>query len=527
MVELDSQAAAHRLRERVLAWAGGGGAGGGVTEVVVGAQTALVSLADKGVDLDEMAGLLAAWAEGEVPEAVKEGSKALEVPVTYDGPDLAEVASLVGLSVEEVVRRHLAPTYTVGFLGFSPGFAYLTGLDPALVVARRDSPRRRVPAGSVGIAGGYTAAYPQATPGGWRLLASTPLVAFDAGRCPPSPFVPGGRVRFVAAGASAAAPLHWGELAATKAAESPQFDLKGEAASIFVARAGPLTTVQDLGRVGLAHLGVSRAGPVDLPSLIRANRLVGNPDGSAGLESTLLGPELRAETSTVVALAGGAVEAEVDGEPVPMDTAIPLPAGSTLSVGPLRTGVRAYIAVAGGIGVAPVLGSRSADTLTGLGPPPLRDGDRLPVGPAGGESGNADSASRDSPGLGPAGADLGAVGGTGPRVVRVTLGPRNDWFSAEALATFLSAEWTVTPACDRTGTRLAGPTLTRAQPNMELPPEPMVEGAVQVPPDGQPIVLLANHPTTGGYPVIAVVASADLPRVAQARPGDTLAFSRL
>lgn len=537
LVDVGDQGAAHLLRASVL-----DGGVAGVVEVVVGARTVLVRLDPSLVSpagIAELAGRLARWAsdaEAGSPERGGVDGPVLEVPVSYDGPDLADVADLVGLSVEEVVGRHLAATYTVGFVGFSPGFAYLSGLDPALVLPRLHAPRQRVPAGSVAIAGPHTAVYPQATPGGWHLLGTTPLRAFDPRARPPTPFSPGGRVRFVAGSGRArpasgedertsaghlAAPVRGhkvvveenrAELSAHSTGLSARF-----AATMLVERAGTLTTVQDMGRPGLAHLGVPRAGAVDLPSLARANALVGNPDGAAGLEATLLGPDLRAEGATVVALTGGLVNASLDGEPVAMRRAITMPAGSVLSVGTVRAGLRTYVGIAGGIDVEPVLGSRSTDTLAGLGPAPLRAGDRLALG-------------IPRAGTGPPGTPYGAwhpVTADEPVVVRVMMGPREDWFTDGALATLLGSAWQVTPESNRTGVRLSGPALTRSEPARELLPEGMVAGAIQVPPGGQPIVLLANHPATGGYPVIAVVTTADLARVAQARPGEALSFRRV
>ncbi|MHB1911424.1 MAG: 5-oxoprolinase subunit B family protein, partial [Acidimicrobiales bacterium] len=210
------------------------------------------------------------------------------VPVVYDGQDLAEVARLSGLGVEEVVSRHVASTWTVSFLGFSPGFAYLEGGDPVLAVPRRPEPRARVPAGSVALAGDMCAVYPQATPGGWQVIGRTRAVLFDPERRPPSLLAPGDRVRFEAVEDGPMPPTRPGPAApAAPEARSPG------APDVEVVDPGPLTTVQDLGRIGWAHLGVPRSGAVDRGSLVRANRVVGNPDGAAGLEATAMGPHLR------------------------------------------------------------------------------------------------------------------------------------------------------------------------------------------------------------------------------------------
>lgn len=261
---------------------------------------------------------------------------------------------------------------------------------------------------------------------------------------------------------------------------------------IVVRRPGLLTTVQDLGRPGLAHLGVPRAGAADVEALRHANRLVGNPAGAAALEVTVLGPQLRFESDATVAVHGRARF---------------VPAGAVLDVGPVREGVRGYVAVRGGLDVAPVLGSRSTCTLSGLGPPPLREGDRLAVGrEVAGEP-------QEVPPPGRAGGPL-----------RLLLGPREDALTDAGRRALLGQEWAVAPASDRTGLRLDGPPLERAGA-AELASEGVVAGALQVPPDGRPVLFLANHPTTGGYPVVAVLCRADLGRAAQAAPGDRIAFA--
>lgn len=288
---------------------------------------------------------------------------------------------------------------------------------------------------------------------------------------------------------------------------------------IEVRRAGPLTTVQDLGRPGWAHLGVPRSGALDAPALRAANRLAGNLDSAAGLETTLTGCVLALREERTVAVTGALAQVTVDDRPVPMWAAVRVPAGAQLRIGPARQGVRSYLAVAGGIAVPPVLGSRSTDTLSGLGPAPLRDGDVLPLGEPTQSIVESPLCSAGFPGAGHKGGGERAV----PAVLRLLPGPRADWFTPEALGVLFGGAYTVGVHSNRVGARLAGPSLTRAVVG-ELPPEGIVLGAVQVPPDGAPLVFLADHPTTGGYPVVAVVEPADLPLLAQARPGATVTF---
>ncbi len=278
--------------------------------------------------------------------------------------------------------------------------------------------------------------------------------------------------------------------------------------TLHVERAGALTTVQDRGRAGLAHLGVPRAGPLDVPAAALANRLVGNGADAALLEVTWGGLELRLGDGVWVAVTGAPVPLDVDGAERACDRAEWLPAGARLRLGSPRTGVRSYVAVGGGVTVDPVLGSRSTDTLAWVGPPRVEDGAELPVGAATGP---------------PAPLDTPPPRASGP--LRVSPGPRADWFAEDALERVCAAAYVVGEASNRVGLRLDGPAPERRRED-ELPSEGMVLGSVQVPPGGQPVVLLADHPPTGGYPVLAVVEPDDLWQCAQARPGDTLRFQQ-
>jgi biotin-dependent carboxylase-like uncharacterized protein len=260
-----------------------------------------------------------------------------------------------------------------------------------------------------------------------------------------------------------------------------------------VVRAGWATTVQDAGRRGHAHLGVTGAGALDPALAGLTDRLVGNPPGTAVLE-TAGGLELRARGDLLVA-------SSVERAP------IHLRPGERYRVDPDPDRAWAYLSVRGGIAVDPVLGSRSRDTLAGLGPPPVTDGAVLPVGP--------------DPGT-PLATDLVPLHPPA-RVARLWPGPRLDWAAPGTFERVLGSVWRVGAETDRVGARLDGPPLRRHL-DRELASEGLVPGAVQLPPDGRPVVMLRDHPTTGGYPVIAVVDPEDLALVAQARPGTELRF---
>ncbi|GAA3650736.1 biotin-dependent carboxyltransferase family protein [Streptomyces chitinivorans] len=279
-----------------------------------------------------------------------------------------------------------------------------------------------------------------------------------------------------------------------------------------VLRPGALTTVQDLGRVGLAHLGVPRSGALDSPAHRLANRLVGNAPGTATLETTLTGCAVRPDRAVVAAVTGAPCPVRIGGRPAPWGAAVRVPGGAVLEVGAARAGVRSYLAVAGGVAVEPVLGSRSTDLLSGLGPARLSAGARLPVGTAAGTVPWADAVASAAPGP-----------PSGELVLPLVPGPRDDWFTPAALRVLARGGYRVSAKSNRIGLRTEGPALERSVRG-ELPSEGMVAGAVQVPPGGEPIVFLADHPTTGGYPVVGVVPREALAAAAQAVPGLRVRF---
>ncbi|WP_380164381.1 biotin-dependent carboxyltransferase family protein [Jannaschia sp. R86511] len=280
-------------------------------------------------------------------------------------------------------------------------------------------------------------------------------------------------------------------------------------AVLHVRATGMSTTVQDEGRSGYASWGVTRSGACDRAAYRLANRLVGNRAGAAGLEVLLGGLELACDRPVTLAVTG----APCGG--TPLDAPFELLPGRVLRLGAPPVGLRSYVAVRGGIDVTPVLGSRATDTLSGLGPPPLRPGDRLPVG----------GAVTAMPGV-----DVAPVHPPpgGPVTVRVTPGPRLDRFGDRAWATLLATERVVGTDSDRVGVRLTGPALDHRAGQDELPSEGVLRGAVQVPPSGTPVVFLADHPVTGGYPVLAYLLDddrrSDVDRLAQARPGQHVRF---
>ncbi|MES2660337.1 MAG: 5-oxoprolinase subunit PxpB [Verrucomicrobiota bacterium] len=471
------------------------------------------------------------------------------IPVCYGGecgPDLEEVAERVGVSTDEVIALHSGATYTVAAVGFSPGFPYLLGLPERLHVPRRATPRLAVSAGSVAIAGGQAGIYPFTSPGGWQVLGRAGVTLFDPWSARPSLLQPGDRVRFVQVEAKGGvkdgkdrSPQRSSEWEANESAheklgnpsmvghsppiladrpevdpclraffsqplgESPPATKPTSSHWIEVIEPGGLTTVQDCGRPGYELSGVSPGGAADRHALRMANLLVGNDEGSAALELCVRGPALKFHGATTVALTAATGKSRRVGD------------GEIVDFSNLPDGVRAYLAVAGGIRVNPVLGSSATDLRAGFGGfegRTLQAGDRLAVG---------------DPGRVPRCGDWHVGRAENSKASEIELrflpGVQADWFSTDALKRFRETTYQLTPNSDRMGARLAGEPLELAELR-EMVSQPVACGSVQVPPDGQPIILLAERQTIGGYPQIGHVISVDLPKLARAWPGTFLKF---
>lgn len=441
---------------------------------------------------------------GREPEAPP---RRIEFRCVYDGEDLPEVAARVGVSTDELVRIHSERDYRVFIIGFTPGFPYLGMADPRLDIPRRATPRVRVPAGSVALARAQTGVYPWVTPGGWHLIGHMdPALLFDRDRDPPSTCLPGDRVRFVPVAA----------LPETRRSGAPPPPPPEGPPAFEVERAGLLTAVQDLGRPGFQRDGVPWSGAADPASLAFANRAVGNPDGAAGLECTLLGPVLRFRRAILAALGGADHRAVLHRPgrcawPVPVGTSFLAPEGSVLRFAGPPAGMRAYLALAGGIEVPAVLGSRATYLTAGFGGlegRALRAGDRLHAGKPGPDA----RENRYFP-------EARRPAAPGTLRLRLSLGPQEDCFSEDCLRTLGEQRWTVSNKSDRMGVRLDGPTLAHREGRKEIVSDANPHGAIQVPPGGHPIVMGADQGTTGGYPKIGAVVAPDLARLAQALPG--------
>ena len=446
--------------------------------------------------------------------------RCVEIPVNYgavDGPDLGGVAAHAGLTESEVIAQHSGVEYRVQAIGFAPGFPYLSGLPAALATPRRSTPRTSLPAGSVGIGGAQTGIYPLSSPGGWNLIGRTAVKLFDPSRAEPALLRVGDRVKFRAAPTSAAESTALSGVSGISASVPA---LNGECHLISdipsgergdgmrVINAGMLTTVQDLGRVGYRAAGVPLSGAMDAVALRLANLLVGNAEDAAGLEFTLIGPEIEFRTDTLIALTG----AKFPG--CPAARVVRVVAGQRIKFGAATKGCRGYLAIAGGVSVPPVLGSRSTfarAALGGIEGRALRAGDSVPINAV--QRSVADHWWLD---------ERFFPSYSSAPTVRVVAGAHGMAYGDE----WLNSEYSVTPQSDRMGLRLNGPALARGGGG-DLRSSAVTPGTIQLPPDGQPIVLMADAQTIGGYPQLAHAIDVDLPLLAQLRPGDRVRFQRV
>lgn len=521
LVELDSLDAVLALHARLLA-----DPPPGQVDVLAAARTVLAvfdSRANARAARKVLEGIEAAGAE-----ASASPKDPVRIDVVYDGEDLTEVGRLTGLGADGVVAAHTGQLWTAAFGGFAPGFAYLVGENTALNVPRRSSPRTAVPAGSVALAGTFSAVYPRRSPGGWQLIGRTTARMWDLDRDQPALLRPGSTVQYVAVRELVELHGHPGQSAAREAAGHETVDTSirepedETTPALEIVAPGPQSLIQDLGRPGYGDLGVSASGAADPTSTRQANRLVGNQPGDAVVENVLGGLTVRARGQLTAALSGAPVPARIEGSngtrPAPMYAPFALHDGDVLRLDRPESGLRSYLAVRGGIDVAPVLGSRSTDIMSGIGPAPLAAGMVLPVGDV--HSGHIVGAPEPSP-------LPDALASAGPVTLRVTPGPREDWFLPASRQALTEQTWTVTAESNRVGVRLGtdgtGSPLERARTE-ELPSEGAVAGSLQVPPSGLPVLFLADHPVTGGYPVIAAVIPEDLPVAAQLPPGTALKF---
>ncbi|QJD87543.1 5-oxoprolinase subunit PxpB [Cohnella herbarum] len=468
------------------------------------------------------------------------------IPVVYGGeygPDLSECARRSGVSEAQFAKLHSEASYTVAMMGFAPGFPYLSGLPGTLAQPRHDTPRLKVSAGAVGIAGNQTGVYPVTSPGGWQIIGRTDVPLYRPNAEEPFLLAQGDRVKFVSVDKFSEVKSDSKMRTVQGKGESRSLTPSTPLTALKVLKSGLLTTIQDLGRQGWQRYGVSVGGAMDRLSMRRANLLVGNEEGAAVLELTMVGGSYSIERDILVSICGGNLVPTANGASIPMNKPVFLSRGTTLSFGTAVAGCRAYLAIAGGIYAPRLLGSRSMDVRAGMGGGfgrSLTAGDSIGVDPYSSRTAKLVSKLRNKAREGVSGwstvdwqAKVGEGGDfpratydripTGRILLRVLPGAEWDSFTVESRNRLVSGQYRIETNSDRMGIRLSGGALTRTNYE-ELESHGVVAGTIQVPPDGQPIILGSGCQPTGGYPKIAHVLSADMPRLAQAVPGDRMIF---
>ena len=447
------------------------------------------------------------------------------IRVCYDreiAPDLLSSAKKCKLTVREFINRHKNSQTYVDILGFIPGFAYCSGLDPSLRLPRLESPRTAVPSGSVAIAELQTGLYPQSTPGGWNVIGRTPDILFDATREPPNLLSAGARVEFIEINLDEYK-KNLNDL--TKKHISIEKPSQDTDKTIEVLSSGLLTTVQDLPRYGYAHLALSSGGPVDLEGAALANALIGNPSNAIGLEITGVGPRLLFHVDTWVAWVGGHFEAKIDSKSIFGNRPIRIARGQTLSFSSIHQGYRIFLAIAGGIEVKSVLGRGGSHLSAGIGNKPIQKGeflrlsqpnhsDRMPLLRSMIDSGMSSTKwSITAP----------IILGQKTQFIHAIPSLHLNLLSTQEQELLWKTVWTVSSQSNRMGMRLNSHFKINS-PISGIASQGICFGTVQLPPSGEPILMLSEHQTTGGYPRLLEVVRSERSKLAQMRPGDQFQF---
>jgi len=489
----------------------------GITELVPAAQTILLQFKPHLISVNEIQNLLKNYDLSQIHKSDNK-TQTVVIPAIYKAQDLKNVAQMLQISTDELIAEHTKTKWQAAFLGFAPGFAYLTS-DNSLFnkIKRHQTPRTLVPAGSIALADNFSAIYPQESPGGWQLIGTTNLKMWDEMRQTPSLLKPGDYVQF-----QEEAKFSGYKIATKENLTNDDQNLitPTPANALQIKKIGLLTICQDLGRFGHKNQGVGTSGAMDQGACIAANQIVGNDANSAVLENIGAGLTLQSIGNTTIALTGADIELTLTDQKgnswfEPSYKAIALNDGEQISISKVKAGLRSYLAVRGGFACSKILSSVSYDSLAKIGTKPMANGQILAI----------KNTLIKTP------VKLTAIKPINlpqeKQVVEldIILGPRCDWFNAASVQLLSTQQWQVTPQSNRIGLRLAGAKSLERTITKELPSEGLVCGSVQIPASGQPIIFLRDHPLTGGYPVIACLAKHHLDLAGQIPCGAYIRFN--
>ena len=500
-------------------------------DVIPGIDTLLVSL--RFVDFEYAS--IRATARAEIEELLAKilSDKKLilakdsvhRIRVCYDSevaPDLVASAEKCKLTVREFINRHKNSKISVDILGFMPGFAYCSGLDPSLKLPRLETPRTAVPPGSVAIAELQSAIYPKTTPGGWNIIGRSPDVLFDPYKKSPSLLTAGDRVEFIEIDLAQFKKIQSEEILKSSQEKNISGSKKG---TIEVISSGMLTTVQGFPRYGFAHLALSAGGPMDKEGAQLANTLVGNPHDAAGLEITGTGPKLLFHVDAWVAWVGAQCTAQIDGRIIPGNRPAHICKGQTLSLGAMTQGYRIFLAVGGGIESEFILGGQGSHLSAGIGDKVVQKGDILQLSnpSIALELPLLNRLSKEQQAFPKWSVASPALSGRNTQFIKAIPSVHLDLLNRQEQDLLWKTVWTVSAQSNRMGMRFNSH-FKISSPLVGIPSEGIWFGTVQLPPSGQPILMLAEHGTTGGYPRLLETIDSERSRLAQLRPSDKIQF---
>lgn len=485
----------------------------GIKELIPAAKTILVFFNEFETNLDV---LISTIAQVTVGTSLDRNAQEVIIPIVYKGEDLAQVAELQGMSIADVITKHQQSIWNVAFIGFAPGFAYLNSPDhPFTDIPRLKVPRKKIPVGSLGLAGQYSGIYPKDSPGGWQLIGTTSEKMWDLERENPALLLPGVKIHFEDVTHHPISVSVPEQITATV-----QQDLSAE--PVFkITGTGLQMLMQDEGRLNQTNIGVGSAGAMDLSAMHTANRIVGNPIEVAVIEVLNGGLKAKMQGSAVIAVTGAISNIHIqfaNGQQANFDSYQPiaLDAGDEFHIQSPTSGLRNYLSVRGGFHLQAVLNSYAFDSLAILGPTPLKIGDVLYQG----QAQTYHISIHEVPKV-----QLPQVGDI--VALDIVMGPRTDWFDEQSVEQFFQQTWLVTNESNRVGLRLFGEQPLLRKITHELESEGTCIGALQILPSGQPVLFMNDHPLTGGYPVIASVAKHHWDLVAQIPAGCHIQFKKI